>query len=659
MNKCFVIFPGAFKPVHSGHISLMEKYLESPDYDVRLTIVISKSPREGISAESSKWFLDKVFSRNHKVTVMIAPDASPIKTAYDMTGQAEFGPGFYALGASAKGADIKRAEDFAAKFSEGGKFYEPTTGVQGMYFPINPEPMNYIGRGDMYEDAPISSTVVRNDIRNNDYKLFRTAYLPLLQKRYITEDILKEYFNKVSSEVLPATKTPLNSALTESAHALYMNILNEGGAGGHMNHPYDVLNFTFKDLKNLISDLFAGKITDITEKLDGQNLFASVDEHGNTIFARNDTTLYEQPWYLDDVRFNPKWIGNPTVQHAFTNAAETVDKIFKNIPNAPQFFNYDDKADGVRYRYWANLEILDTQNFNVIPYADSKISFHNFVAIVFDYSEKDAFSNENRRVKEREKISLDPGMEQQMKATLQKAIEKTNKTAFKAQLTPKVIFKTYDNGIVKAQKYIDYIDNMLSKANVSDSTTIGQYKEEMVIRYLESHKKLSWIDNEVLSGALRRWIYGETTKYSLVNLKQMLLSTGEKMTKEQYVILRDFDKQELPNILKSMMKPLDTLFIKVGNEAIKCIQGLANAGHEKEIVSKLRKELSDIKSAIENSDDPKKKLKLQQSLARLATVDNELSSTEGIVFKYNGQLLKLTGAFAPLNQIFGARFFDK
>ena len=48
--------------------------------------------------------------------------------------------------------------------------------------------------------------------------------------------------------------------------------------------------------------------------------------------------------------------------------------------------------------------------------------------------------------------------------------------------------------------------------------------------------------------------------------------------------------------MKSIMKPLDTLFIKVGNEAIKCIQGLANAGHEKEIVSRLKKELSDIKA---------------------------------------------------------------
>ena len=658
MNKCFVIFPGAFKPVHSGHISLMEKYLESPEYDVRLTIMISKSPREGISAESSKWFLDQVFARNHKVTVMIAPDASPIKSAYDIAGQAEYGPGLYALGASSKGTDIKRAEDFAAKFSEGGKYYEPETGVKGIYFPINPEPMNYTGRGDMYEDSPISSTVVRNDLREKDYKLFRTAYLPLLQKRYITEEVLQEYFSRVSSEVLPAVKNPLNSSLTEEAHALYMNILNEGGAGGHMNHPYDVLDFTFKDLKNLISDLFAGKITDITEKLDGQNLFASVDEHGNTIFARNDTTLYEQPWYLDDVRFNPKWVGNPTVQHAFTNAAETVDKIFRNIPNAPKFFNYDDKADGIRYRYWANLEILDTQNFNVIPYADSKVSFHNFVATVFDYSEKDAFSNENRP-NEKEKISLNPEMEQQMKATLQKAIDKTTKTAFKAQLTPEVIFKKLDNGNLKAQKYIDYIDNLLAKANLSDNVTIAQYKEEMIIRYLESHKKLSWIDNEVLTGALRRWIYGETTKYSLVNLKNMLLSTGDKMTKEQYPIFRDFDKFELPDVMKSIMKPLDTLFIKVGNEAIKCIQGLANAGHEKEIVSRLKKELSDIKAAIEDSDDPKKKLKLQQSLARLAAVDNELSSTEGIVFKYNGQLLKLTGAFAPLNQIFGARFFDR
>ena len=58
---CHVLYPGAFKPVHYGHIALMNKYLNSKEYSVKLTVIISRSPREGISAESSKWFLEQVF----------------------------------------------------------------------------------------------------------------------------------------------------------------------------------------------------------------------------------------------------------------------------------------------------------------------------------------------------------------------------------------------------------------------------------------------------------------------------------------------------------------------------------------------------------------------------------------------------------------------
>ena len=54
---CHVLYPGAFKPVHYGHIALMNKYLNSKEYSVKLTVIISRSPREGISAESSKYFL--------------------------------------------------------------------------------------------------------------------------------------------------------------------------------------------------------------------------------------------------------------------------------------------------------------------------------------------------------------------------------------------------------------------------------------------------------------------------------------------------------------------------------------------------------------------------------------------------------------------------
>ena len=62
MEKCYVLFPGKFKPVHSGHVSLMSQYLESSKYDVDLTIIISRVSKEGLLPETSKWFLDNLFS---------------------------------------------------------------------------------------------------------------------------------------------------------------------------------------------------------------------------------------------------------------------------------------------------------------------------------------------------------------------------------------------------------------------------------------------------------------------------------------------------------------------------------------------------------------------------------------------------------------------
>lgn len=65
--------------------------------------------------------------------------------------------------------------------------------------------------------------------------------------------------------------------------------LTEGGAYGHMNHPFDDNNLTFSDLKNIIINGLAGKLNredKVSEKLDGQNLMVSwVD--GKLKAARN------------------------------------------------------------------------------------------------------------------------------------------------------------------------------------------------------------------------------------------------------------------------------------------------------------------------------------------------------------------------------------
>jgi hypothetical protein len=68
----------------------------------------------------------------------------------------------------------------------------------------------------------------------------------------------------------PLTKDWWNDELRE--------LITEGGAYGHMAHPFDDKDLTFKDLKNIIERGLGGELNredNVTEKLDGQNLMIS------------------------------------------------------------------------------------------------------------------------------------------------------------------------------------------------------------------------------------------------------------------------------------------------------------------------------------------------------------------------------------------------
>jgi hypothetical protein len=58
---------------------------------------------------------------------------------------------------------------------------------------------------------------------------------------------------------------------------------------------------------------------------------------------------------------------------------------------------------------------------------------------------------------------------------------------------------------------------------------------------------------------------------------------------------------------------------------------------------------------VRKSGDVKKIAKLKMELQRLKAIGgtDKIVPNEGIVFVYNGKTFKLTGTFAPLNQILG------
>ena len=109
--------------------------------------------------------------------------------------------------------------------------------------------------------------------RGGELSVENLAFKALRRSPFIGQiiDIKRDAYDKKMT--LPENKTELFSVDWWDKE-----LLIEGGAYGHMAHPFDDNNLTFKDLKNIITMGLGGQLNredNVTEKLDGQNLMIS------------------------------------------------------------------------------------------------------------------------------------------------------------------------------------------------------------------------------------------------------------------------------------------------------------------------------------------------------------------------------------------------
>ena len=108
----------------------------------------------------------------------------------------------------------------------------------------------------------------------------------------------------------------------------YELVINEGGMGGHMSHPYDYDDLTFGELKDMIEQLFSGGITELKEKLDGTNIQATVNKDGEVVFIRNKGDLNSEKGGMSVEDMAKKWADKPSVAKNYVKAGEVIKKIF-------------------------------------------------------------------------------------------------------------------------------------------------------------------------------------------------------------------------------------------------------------------------------------------------------------------------------------------
>ena len=433
------------------------------------------------------------------------------------------------------------------------------------------------------------------------------------------------------SAVRWVAKTKGNKAAIKYAKSLQEGILLEGGAAGHMDHPFDDSGLTFGDFKQIIKIGLSGKLDredDVTEKLDGQNLLVSWKDD-KLIAARNKGQLKGFGANALDVNgVASKFAGRGNIKDAFVFAMKDLQKAIKGLSQAQK-----DKVFGEGKR-WMNLEVMYPASANVINYDGAYLVFHNAT----EYNKAGIAKKTDASL-----ARILEGMIRQVNQHVQKKF-----TISKPQFLK--VSKSQD--FAKRQKYfLSKLQKLQNIYNLKDTDTLGKHHEMYWMEYIyNASKQMKYnIPNNVLNSLTKRWAF--TDKSFRLN---------NKVIKHEEFLdwAKSTDKKDMKRLQKDNIKPFETLFFELGAEILKNVSGFL-AANPKQTVSKMKREVDVAIKQLRSAKDVSKLDTLKRQLEKFEALGGSeaIVPSEGIVFKYKNKMYKFTGAFAPINQILGLLTF--
>jgi hypothetical protein len=403
-------------------------------------------------------------------------------------------------------------------------------------------------------------------------------------------------------------------------------LIVEGGAAGHLAHPFEDEDLSFADMKEMINRGLLGGLDQeapVTEKLDGQNIAFTVRD-GQIVFARNKSHVKNRGKNaLDVAGIRQMFSGRGGIEKAFTGAAEDLQAAVERMTpeQIQQMFGSGSK--------FMSLEVILPDTQNVIPYGKSVLVMHGTI-------EYDEDGNEIGR-------STTDGKEFADAVT---AVGAEQQKTFGISGPKTIVFsdaetETYQQ---KAEDYSGRLDRVAQEFELDDKATLADYRRAWWERELTQQMQSKGIElsEKEFNGLVDRWTDG-SKKFGVKDIEN-------DETKKWF---REFEKNELAQKQKAMIKPIETTFLQVGTDSLRRVTNFLSSNNP-EASAQLKRDVLEAIKAIRDSDQPDKIAKLQRELERLEGmgIDNIVPS-EGVVFIYNGKPYKFTGQFAPINQITG------
>jgi hypothetical protein len=401
------------------------------------------------------------------------------------------------------------------------------------------------------------------------------------------------------------------------------SILLEGGAYGHMAHPFDIeMGLTFGDLKQIVVRALNGDLELAREKTDGQALAISW-VNGRLVAARNKSHLKDKGVGAMTIgQVADKFAGRGGLTDAYNFAMQDLSKAIAALsePQRKKVFK-----DGSSFM---NLEVIYPTSVNVIPYNQPLLVFHG----TFDYDMAGTIIGQNQ-----DAAKVLGGMIKQVNAHVQ---SKYTIQGPPMQTLPKTEHLSKLQG-----KYLGMISKLQSEFGLADSDGVADYHQAWWTNFVEKGAKK--LDAQQKIGLIKRWAFLDKS-FRIGDIKDDKIRAWAEQT----------DKQDQQKISKQNLMRFEEIFLGVGADVLSFMTSVLTA-NPAEATKQMKAKLQSTISQVKASGDPKKIAKLKLELSRMQALGgfDKIVPNEGLVFVYGGNTYKLTGAFAPLNQILGI-FFD-
>jgi hypothetical protein len=413
--------------------------------------------------------------------------------------------------------------------------------------------------------------------------------------------------------------------ITERANpnTIGSDLVLEGGAAGHMAHPFDDKSLTFGDFKKMVEAGLSGELNfeeDPTEKTDGQNIFATVKD-GVTMFARNAGQLRNP---IDLRGITDMFAAHPSesVRQTFTLAANDLASALSRLKPAQQEAIFNNGTS------FMNMELIYSGNSNVINYDRDVIQFHG---VKHTDGNGNIIGEDSRPARELAKILND------INAHIGKVF-----TIIPPQA---LMLRRHQDFSAKLPYFMNKIEALRSRYGLSDSDEVSRY-HEMWWRE-EIDKSFPNLPQDVKEALLQRWAYNNKGAMDFRTMGKMIETLDMNKVKQ-------YDKMDAGKKYKENIRPFEDLFLELGSEVLKNASNFLAASPDKEM-QRLHNQIRTEADKIRLNGDEKQIAKVEAELDRLARIGGieSIIPSEGLVFKYNGKIYKLTGTFAAINQLMG------